>query len=237
MRRMQRVALENGRGLPFTFFAAAFAIGAIALTREPGWLGGALSIAALALGTIWVGLALLARQSSPIPNVVVGRALPEIVAPDEHGVPFDVASLRGHPVLIKLFRGHWCPYCVAELRRWEELRSELDAFGVRMVAISTDSPEQIRAGKTRHGAQAVLLADPDLRVTRALGLENTALAVKPPGLPGLPIPTTILADASHVVRWIDQATDYQVRSAPERVRAALVEALGRPTATRSDRAD
>lgn len=78
----------------------------------------------------------------------------------------------------------------------------------------------------KHGARAVQLADPDLRLTRALGLENTARAIKPPGLPGLPIPTTILTDAEHVVRWIDQASDYQIRSAPERVRAALVEALG-----------
>lgn len=104
-----------------------------------------------------------------------------------------------------------------------------------MVAISTDSPEQIRAGKERHGAQAILLADPDLRVTRALGLENTALAVKPPGLPGLPIPTTVLVDANHVVRWIDQAADYQVRAAPERIRAALVEALGPAAVSRSGR--
>ena len=73
-----------------------------------------------------------------------------------------------------------------------------------------------------------MLADPDLRVTRALGLENTALQVKPPNLAGLPIPTTILVDADHIVRWIDQASDYQIRAAPERVRAALVEALGAP---------
>jgi peroxiredoxin len=114
------------------------------------------------------------------------------------------------------------------LRRWEELRGELDAWGVRLVAISTDTPAQIRAGRAKHGAQAVLLADPDLRVTRALGLENTAPSIKPPGVAGLPIPTTILTDADHVVRWIDQAQDYQIRSAPERVRAALVEALGSP---------
>lgn len=107
IRRMQRVALENGRGLPLALFATAIALGAVALAREPGWLGGALAIAAIALGTVWIALALLARQSGPTPNVAIGRALPGIVAPDEHGAPFDVASLRGHPVLIKLFRGHW----------------------------------------------------------------------------------------------------------------------------------
>ena len=73
-----------------------------------------------------------------------------------------------------------------------------------------------------------MLADPDLSVIRTFGLENTAPKIMPPGLAGLPIPTTILVDANHIVRWIDQATDYQVRSAPERVRAALVAGLGEP---------
>jgi peroxiredoxin len=81
---------------------------------------------------------------------------------------------------------------------------------------------------SKHGVQATMLADPELSVTRKLGLENTAPKIKPPGLAGLPIPTTILIDANHIVRWIDQATDYQVRSAPERVRAALVDGLGEP---------
>lgn len=107
IQRMQRVALANGRALPFALCAAAVALGAVALGREPGWLGGALAIAGLAIGLVWIGLGLLARQSRQIPNVAVGRALPAIVALDEHGDLFDVASLRGHPVLIKLFRGHW----------------------------------------------------------------------------------------------------------------------------------
>jgi peroxiredoxin len=81
---------------------------------------------------------------------------------------------------------------------------------------------------SKHGVQATMLADPELSVTQKLGLENTAPKIKPPGLTGLPIPTTILVDANHIVRWIDQATDYQVRTAPERVRAALVAGLGEP---------
>jgi peroxiredoxin len=81
---------------------------------------------------------------------------------------------------------------------------------------------------SKHNAKATMLADPDLSVIRTFGLENTAPKIMPPGLAGLPIPTTILIDANHIVRWIDQATDYQVRAAPERVRAALVAGLGEP---------
>jgi hypothetical protein len=41
----------------------------------------------------------------------------------------------------------------------------------------------------------------------------------------LPVPTTILADADGVVRWIDQSENYQRRSEPGYVLAALEQHL------------
>jgi peroxiredoxin len=111
------------------------------------------------------------------------------------------------------------------LRRWEELRPELDARGIALVAISADTPEQIRAGRAKHGARATLLADPELAVTAQYGLVNHRGPAKG-GLRRLPIPTTILVDGDGIVRWIDQASDYQVRSHPERVLAAIRRTLG-----------
>ena len=48
----------------------------------------------------------------------------------------------------------------------------------------------------------------------------------PKGIKAMPIPTTFLVDAKGIVRWIDQASDYQVRSDPDRVLGAVREALG-----------
>jgi peroxiredoxin len=112
------------------------------------------------------------------------------------------------------------------LRRWEELRPELDALGVRIVTLCTDTPAQIRAGRAKHGARAVMLSDDTLAVTDLYGLRNPknfAPAAKggPPTFRPLPIPTTLLVDARGIVRWIDQSADYQVRSDPSRVREAL----------------
>jgi peroxiredoxin len=112
------------------------------------------------------------------------------------------------------------------LRRWEDLRPELDAFGVELVAISADTPEQIRKGRAKHGSQAVMLADPDLEVTTRYNLRNERnLAPKPGVITALPIPVTFLVDAAGIVRWIDQAEDYQIRSHPERVLGAIRENL------------
>ena len=113
------------------------------------------------------------------------------------------------------------------MRRWEELRTDLDAHEIQLVTICTDTPAQLRKGHPKHGAKAVMLSDPDLEITNLYNLRNDN-AVKPMHMGGfgsLPIPTTILVDAEGIVRWIDQADDYMIRSAPERVLAAVNEAF------------
>jgi len=70
-----------------------------------------------------------------------------------------------------------------------------------------------------------MLADPDLAVTDLYGLRNQKIQTGPPGRPQ-PVPTSILADADGVIRWIDQSENYQRRSAPEVVLEALRVHLG-----------
>jgi peroxiredoxin len=96
-----------------------------------------------------------------------------------------------------------------------------------VVTVSSDSVEKTAKGMHRHGLRAVMLADPELRVIDRYNLRNPrAFAPKPGLLVPLAIPTTFLVDRHGVVRWIDQADDYQRRSDPERVRTALRAALG-----------
>ena len=77
--------------------------------------------------------------------------------------------------------------------------SDLSDRGIQVVAVSTDTPEKISAGRTKHGLRGTFIADPELAVTDQFGLRNTNIAVRPSGLPGLPIPTTLLIDGSGVV--------------------------------------
>ena len=96
-----------------------------------------------------------------------------------------------------------------------------------MVTVSTDTPEQIKAKRGKHGLQAIMLSDRQLEVIDELGIRNQGFHS---GIPGeakaLPIPTTVLIDASGMVRWIDQQANYQQRSDPDMVKAALQEHLG-----------
>jgi len=106
------------------------------------------------------------------------------------------------------------------LRRWEDLRPELDARGIALVTLSSDTPETIRTQRSKHGSKATMLADPDLEITDRYGLRNPT-NLTPKGIQGMPIPTTLLVDAEGIVRWIDQSTNYQERSHPDKVLGAI----------------
>ena len=68
-----------------------------------------------------------------------------------------------------------------------------------------------------------MLSDQQLVVTDAFGLRNTAVHTAPPGddTVALPVPTTLLVDAEGKVLWMDISEDYQRRSDPSVVLAAM----------------
>ena len=43
----------------------------------------------------------------PAACAAVGAPILDFEAPDAEGEPFDLATLRGRPFLLKFFRGHW----------------------------------------------------------------------------------------------------------------------------------
>ena len=101
---------------------------------------------------------------------------------------------------------------------------EFAALGVELVAISPDTLRESSRGKRRNQLGMQVLADPDLKVIDLYGLRHEkALGAPRDGSPvrSLAIPTTVLMDAEGVVRWIDQADDYRVRSDANRVLEAV----------------
>jgi peroxiredoxin len=209
--------------------ALAVLLGAAAFVAGVGLLAGLAAGLALVGGLAFLALYAASGQQTRPAAVAVGDRVLDFAATDDSGQPFDLAGLRGRPFLLKFFRGHWCPYCVAELRRWEEMRPVLDAHGIAVVTVCADRADQIRQGRAKHGLQAVMVPDPTLAITDRYGLRNPRnFALKSGVIVPLPIPTTILVGADGIVRWIDQSADYMHRSEPERILAAIHAMLAAP---------
>ncbi len=218
----------------------------------------ALTLAALGLGAVEHGLAsvgpalgagvfgwmlplfffyLLSNRQTPLGElkVAVGDPLLPFEARTHSGEAFHSDALAGKRVLLKFFRGQWCPYCSAELRHFEELRPQLEALDVTIVALSKDSVEDAAHNQERDNLGFTLLSDPELKVIRQYGVEHhKAIEVSKgaftvagvplalvPEFKTMAIPTTLLIDERGIIRWIDQAEDYRIRSGEARVMGAL----------------
>jgi|TARA_B100001964_G_C14198120_1_gene584405 peroxiredoxin len=111
-----------------------------------------------------------------------------------------------------------------------ELQREFDKRGVQVLTVSTDKPGVIQKKRGVHRLKARMLSDRNLAVTDAFGLRNQLIHSGPPGddVEALPVPTTLLVNSDGKVLWIDQAENYQRRSGPEVVMAALQTHLDAP---------
>ncbi len=106
-------------------------------------------------------------------------------------------------------------------------------LGIELVAISPDTLEQAAAMRSKLGLSFAVLADPELVAIGAFGVRHEksegALAGDIADSRGmrrpLAVPTTVLVDRAGIVRWIDQATDYRVRSDAARVLEGVRQAL------------
>jgi hypothetical protein len=87
--------------------AVAVALGIAAFVLGASALGQILAALAIIGGIVFLALQTQSRQARLTPAVAVGGSVIEFTLPDHEGRPFDLATLRGKPFLLKFFRGHW----------------------------------------------------------------------------------------------------------------------------------
>jgi peroxiredoxin len=164
------------------------------------------------------------------PNVAkTGTALPEAKLLDVHGASVSLAdALGGHPAVVVLYRGDWCPFCNLTLRTYqEELLPTLEHMGVKLIAISPQKPDGALSMKEKNDLAYTVLSDPGNQIALALGVlthpsdavravqaqmgENIA-AGNADATDGLPMPTTVVLDAAGTIRWIDVHPAFDTRS-------------------------
>ena len=107
MRLIREVRVAERRPLVLLVVLAGVGLGLLAFAREPGLAGGIAAGLAVGAGALFLLLQVIGKQSRGAPAVAVGGPILDFTAPDADGRPFQLASLRGRPYLLKFFRGHW----------------------------------------------------------------------------------------------------------------------------------
>ena len=180
----------------------------------------------------------LAAGGLPAGIAQAGAVLPDAELLDVHAAPTTLYAAAGDGTSVLVFyRGAWCPYCNIALSAYQaQLLPQLNERGIRLIAISPQKPDGSLSMQDKHGLAFTVLSDPGNTIARRLGIltrpspEARAAqlrlgldldSVNADGTTALPMPATVILDASRTVRWIDVHPDYSARTEPRQVIDAL----------------
>jgi peroxiredoxin len=181
----------------------------------------------------------------------VGAMAPEFALKDAAGRLVRSADLLAlGPLVIKFFRGRWCPYCVTELEAWREVHPRLREAGALLVAISPQTPRQSDFMVSQHALPFPALSDPGCDVAEKFGLAYTipeyhreyyrSVLVNIPFINGaeggagqsgidqswrLILPATYVLACDRRVVYVQAFADFRLRPEPEEAFAAALGAV------------
>ena len=143
------------------------------------------------------------------------------------------------PLVIKFFRGRWCPYCITELEALRDLYGHLREGGAFMVAIGPQSQRQSDFMAGQHGLPFPVLTDPACALAEKFGLAYTvpeyyrdyykSILVNIPFVNGesswrLPLPATYVVAKDGTIVLAEAYADFRVRPEPGEALAAALAA-------------
>jgi peroxiredoxin len=166
------------------------------------------------------------QRPEDISPLLIGESIPKVQVVAADGKPFDLnMQVKVKPVILIFYRGGWCPYCNKALSGIQDIQEDLVKMGYQIIAISTDSPENLGKTADLQKLSYTLLSDADLGVAKKFGIAYRAPesyhAIIAAGSGGknvaqlLPVPAVFILDQSGIIQFEYINPDFRQRISPE----------------------
>jgi peroxiredoxin len=167
----------------------------------------------------------------------IGSRAPVFALQDARGKTVRSTDLLAlGPLVVKFFRGRWCPYCMTELEAWQTAYPLLRERGALLVAISPQLVRQNDFTVQRHSLSFPVLTDAGAALGTQFGIAYTvpeplrlhyrSILINIPFINGdqswrLPLPATFVIQRDGVITFAEAHADHRVRPDPADVMAML----------------
>ncbi len=157
----------------------------------------------------------------------VGSKAVDFIMTDQNGQSIQLKKLltKG-PVILKWYRGGWCPYCNLELKAFADKYEAIKERGASLVAISPEVPEKQVETADENKVPFSIISDIDNKIGREYDLvytldKTTAEHYESSfGLSSyngntkaeLPLPATYIIDTDGIIKYAFINTDYTKRA-------------------------
>ena len=113
----------------------------------------------------------LPLEPTGISPLLVGEKAPELKLSNIDGGMVSISEIAAAKQTVLIFyRGGWCPYCNVHLAELQSIEQQILAAGYQIVAISPDSPENLKKSIDKNKLTYLLLSDSKSEAAYAFGI-------------------------------------------------------------------
>lgn len=113
----------------------------------------------------------VADNANEICPLKVGEEIPSAILQSLDGNEINIREItHGNKSILIFYRGGWCPYCNLHLNELVQIEDSLINLGYKIIAISMDKPDSLRATLEKHKMKYELYSDSKADVCTAFGI-------------------------------------------------------------------
>lgn len=158
----------------------------------------------------------------------VGERAPNFVLPNAFGNVISLSDcLKSGPVILKFYRGEWCPICNLDLREIQQYVNRFNEFNTKILAISPQKVDDSLSITEKNELEFEVLSDSSQEVIKAYKLQfdpgkdyhqrRDLSVLNGDGSITLPVPATFVINQDFTVIACHVEANYTERMPPEEI--------------------
>lgn len=129
----------------------------------------------VALSTVANAQTAIPKSANDIAPLLIGEKVPGITLKTAENTTVKISDLlQKKKTVLVFYRGGWCPYCNLHLQALAEAEKQILDLGYQIIAISPDSPENLKITEEKDKVKYTLLSDSKGELIKAMGIAYEA---------------------------------------------------------------
>lgn len=165
---------------------------------------------------------LVIANASKAEGLTAGNIAPDFTLPNAFGNEVTLSELvKSGIVIIKFYRGEWCPICNLDLREMQNYIPQFNKYSAAVVAISPQKPDDALTAIKKNDLGFEVLSDVTQKVIKSYNLQfdpgedyhkrRDLRLLNGNGLKTLPVPATFIVNTKRIIEAVHIEANYTQR--------------------------
>lgn len=114
---------------------------------------------------------MIAKSATDIAPLLIGEKIPSLTLKSSDNTDVNISELfKKKKTVLVFYRGGWCPFCNMHLQGLAEAEKQILDLGYQIIAVSPDSPENLKMTAEKDKLKYTLLSDSKGELIKAVGI-------------------------------------------------------------------